>query len=101
MFKSMRCLLAIIVICLGCPSVLLSRQAETDKQQGISPISGIGNKATVSANYGHLPLSFEPNKGQADKDVEFLSRGPGFTLSLCHEEAMIRLDSAGHAGPDR
>src|SRR5262249_33994422 len=79
---------------------LLSLPAAHDKQQGIPPISGVEHKATVSATYGHLPLSFEPNQGQADSDVQFLSRGPGFTLSLCDEEAIIRLDSARKAVPE-
>src|SRR5262249_43710336 len=48
----------------------------------------------ISNVYGHLSLSFEPNQGQADKDVQFLSRGPGFTLSLCDNEAIIRVEPA-------
>jgi hypothetical protein len=39
--------------------------------------------------YGNLPLSFEPNMGQADSRVRFLSRGPGYTLFLTSEEAIL------------
>jgi hypothetical protein len=28
----------------------------------------------VVANYGQLPLSFEPNRGQTDRRVQFVSR---------------------------
>src|SRR4029077_17584222 len=41
--------------------------------------------------YGNLPLSFEPNTGQADARVRFLSRGPGYTLFLTSEEAVLAL----------
>lgn len=35
------------------------------------------------AAYGNLPLSFEPNQGQTDARVRFLSRGQGYTF-LAH-----------------
>ena len=38
-----------------------------------------------------LPLSFEPNIGQADPHVKFLSRGPGYTLFLTEDEAVLAL----------
>jgi hypothetical protein len=43
--------------------------------------------------YGHLPLSFEGNRGQTDSRVRFLSRGPGYTLFLTQREAVLRLRS--------
>lgn len=41
--------------------------------------------------YGKLPLSFEPNQGQADPQVKFLSRGDGYNLSLSSSEAVLSL----------
>ena len=41
--------------------------------------------------YGNLPLSFEPNQGQTDSQVEFLSRGRGYTLFLTATEAVLSL----------
>jgi hypothetical protein len=38
------------------------------------------------------PLSFEPNRGQADPAVEFLSHGSGFALSLAPGEIALRLE---------
>ena len=32
--------------------------------------------------YSRLPLSFEPNQGQTDPRVQYLSRGRGYTLLL-------------------
>src|SRR4051794_7626447 len=38
-----------------------------------------------------LPLSFEPNRGQARHDVEYLVRNCGYTLSLERGAAVITL----------
>jgi hypothetical protein len=53
--------------------------------------------ASVAASdaYGKLPLSFEANQGQSDKQVKFLSRGPGYALFLTPTEAVLSLQ----AGP--
>ena len=48
-------------------------------------------KLTATENYGKLPLSFEPNLGQSAKQVEFLSRGKGYTLFLTSAEAVLSL----------
>src|SRR5688500_10696516 len=32
--------------------------------------------------FGRLPLTFEANHGQTDPHVQFLARGPGYTLFL-------------------
>src|SRR5271157_4936552 len=41
--------------------------------------------------HAKLLLSFEPNLGQADPRVKFLSRGPGYTLFLAEDEAVVAL----------
>lgn len=58
-------------------------------------------KATVT-NYKR-PLSFEPNRGQTQKRVDFLARGTGYTLFLSHAEAVIVLErgSEPKQGPQR
>ncbi len=47
--------------------------------------------ARVVESYGRLPLSFEPNQGQADAQVTFLSRGSGHALFLTSSEAVLAL----------
>ncbi len=49
----------------------------------------------VAENYGKLPLSFEANRGQSDKQVQFLSRGRGYTLFLTKDEAVLSLRRSG------
>ena len=40
---------------------------------------------------GKTPLAFEANRGQTDAQVRFLSRGPGYTLFLTPDEAVLTL----------
>ncbi len=48
-------------------------------------------KAQVFETYGKIPIHFEPNQGQADDEVKFLSRGSGYTLFLSANEAVLSL----------
>ena len=48
-------------------------------------------RARVAESFGRLPLSFEHNKGQIDKQVKFLSHGPGYDLFLTSTEAVLRV----------
>jgi hypothetical protein len=41
--------------------------------------------------YAQIPLSFEPNQGQTDPQVQFLSRGSGYALFLTPTEAVLSL----------
>jgi len=41
-----------------------------------------------------LPLSFEPNMGQADPRVKFVSRGREYTLFLTKDEAVLRMQKS-------
>ena len=50
-----------------------------------------GARMRVSQAYGTLPMSFEPNRGQTDGRVKFLSRGSGYTLLLTQTEATLAL----------
>ncbi len=48
-------------------------------------------KLQVAGLYGRLSLSFEPNLGQSDPQVKFLSRGNGYSLFLTSTEAVLAL----------
>jgi hypothetical protein len=56
-----------------------------------SKATDAANKMRVSEAYGKLPMSFEPNRGQTDKRVKFLSRGSGYALFLASNEATLAL----------
>src|SRR5579864_7540897 len=53
----------------------------------------------ASSMMAHLPLMFEPNRGQANLDpsdtrARFIARGPGYTLFLGTEGAIVSLRSS-------
>jgi hypothetical protein len=54
----------------------------------------------VAANYGKLPLSFEPNHGQTDARVQFLARGAGYTIFLSPTSATFALRRNSAAGAE-
>jgi RHS repeat-associated protein len=45
----------------------------------------------IDVAYAQLPLSFEANQGQTDAQVNFLSRGDGYSLFLTPGEAVLSL----------
>ena len=47
--------------------------------------------ARMSAAYDSLPLSFEPNRGQAPDDVRFSARGNGYGLFLTSTQAVLAM----------
>jgi hypothetical protein len=48
--------------------------------------------AAVSSSYASLPLAFEPNAGRTDRRVDYIARGPGYTLFLTPRESVLSLD---------
>ena len=67
----------------------------------------IAYSSLVAAAYAQTPAVrsftqaqqiFEPNRGQAVKSVDFISRGPGYSLSLTSNAAYLQLLSPTRAG---
>src|SRR5256885_3563981 len=58
---------------------------------GFTSPAGAATNARVSESYGKLPLQFEANRGQTDKAVRFVSRGPGYSVYLTAGEAVLVL----------
>src|SRR5947208_3470273 len=52
------------------------------------------SKLQAIESYGKLPLRFEANKGQTDRQVNFVARGRAYTLFLAENEAVFALRSA-------
>jgi hypothetical protein len=55
-------------------------------------------QARALAQYGKLPLSFEENRGQADSQVRFLSRGSGYAILLTPAEVFLNVRAPGKPG---
>lgn len=52
----------------------------------------------LQGDYGRLPLSFESNRGQFDRRVQFVARGRGYGLALTPAEAVLVLRKQGSYG---
>jgi len=63
-----------------------------------SPAASEVAAARLDASYGHLPLSFEPNVGQAGGGVDFVAHGPGYTVLLSAAAATLHLQQGADAG---
>ncbi|HWB12833.1 MAG TPA: SBBP repeat-containing protein [Pirellulales bacterium] len=50
--------------------------------------------AQVQQEYGQLPLTFEANQGQTNSQVDFLTRGPGYSMFLTGTGVVIDLQQA-------
>ena len=71
------------------------------------PDEAISNSASPAPNsrslahYANLPLSFEPNRGQTDPQVNYLARGQGYTVFLTPSEAVFSVPSQSALEPSR
>ena len=72
------------------PAVLLAADAPA-RALAAKGQANAALRAQAARNYGRLPLAFEPNRGQTDKSVKFLSRGRGYQLFLTQDEAVLSL----------
>ncbi len=89
--------LAALLLITGLPAPL--KTAPSYAGGGVAPASAAeslsrpdaATEARVTDIYGKLPLSFEANQGQSDRQVRFLSRGSGYSLFLTPTEAVLVL----------
>jgi len=61
----------------------------------VTPTNSSIDHERIAKAYAKLPLSFEPNRGQTDAEVDFLARGVGYTLFLSAGNAVLSLRTAG------
>ncbi len=72
-------------------------------QTGLTTVPSSGKAAPsirAVVNYGKLPLSFEPNQGQTAKEVQWLARGPEYTLYLAGGDAVLQMNKITAAKRD-
>jgi alpha-tubulin suppressor-like RCC1 family protein len=67
---------------------LLGRTQESEVAPSTPAFASIVN---LQSDFGKLPLSFEANEGQTAPSVQFLSRGPGYTLFLAGGTTVLSL----------
>src|SRR5215471_8495956 len=71
--------------------VILALASLTPLVSGVNASTATSSANQIIDSYGKLPLSFEPNQGQARSEVRFLSQGHGYTLLLTQNEAVLAL----------
>src|SRR5688500_8284056 len=85
-------LLALLLLgVLALAPVTLSHKAADRLSRNVTGNISSGASIPETAFNRDLPLSFEPNVGQTDKQVRFLSRAPGYNLFLTATEAVFAL----------
>ncbi|WP_295588324.1 SBBP repeat-containing protein [uncultured Lamprocystis sp.] len=70
-----------------------------------TPLSALAQDAATAkpgilADYGRVPMHFEPNQGQTAEEVRYLARGAGYSLFLTNAEAVLVLHKNAATGPD-
>jgi len=68
---------------------------------GVSPTTTPVSTTQAISNYGNTPLQFEPNEGQTDRRVGYLSHGPGYTLFLTSAGATLAFVQRPPKAPHR
>jgi hypothetical protein len=72
----------------------LSAQRVSAAPAGLSKEPDAATKQRVVQQFEQSPLHFEANQGQVGGGTRFFSRGPGYTLFLTPNEAVLSLQSA-------
>jgi uncharacterized repeat protein (TIGR01451 family) len=62
--------------------------------------SSLKSKPGARAILGQLPIIFEPNQGQADPRAKFMARGPGYSLFLKTDGAVLAMQTAHALRPE-
>lgn len=64
---------------------------ENQSRTETSSVDEALQKQKIIENYGKLPISFEPNRGQTDKRVKFLANGTNYSMFLNGSETFVNL----------
>jgi hypothetical protein len=72
--------------------VLLAADIDGQPTALFPPVnSSPARESSGTQNYGRLPLTFEPNRGQTDKDVLFVAAGVRYRVDLKARSAAVKL----------
>ena len=96
--SSVVCLAVVLVLACGSAAKrgAHARSAQIGHGAGAVAVPVPANRPSgseVVAEYGKLPLAFEPNLGQANPEAKFLARGVGYELFLTPKESVFVLNT--------
>ena len=72
-------------------SLGLTTFGQTSRTTAPSPVKAVPSTQAM-IHYAQLPLSFEPNRGQTSANVQWLARGPEYTLFLAGSDAVLQMN---------
>jgi hypothetical protein len=86
----------------GRPTTDRRGRSRTSRPRAELAVESLEDRSLPStlADYGHVPLAFEPNQGQADAVVNYLARGSDYALFLTDTATVLSLQQPGAAGSD-
>ena len=79
---------------------LLATAAGADSSLGAAQFRDHAANPSLTQSYSQWPLSFAQNRGQADAQIEFLARRPGYSLYF-FSESIVFAPERSEAGPSR
>ena len=89
------------VLLFTAPLSLSQTSPGSSATQSVSSTHGLPASQKVPekamSTLGRLPLSFQPNLGQTDSRVQWLSQGPEYTLFLTGHDAVLKLEKTAPA----
>jgi len=88
---------SLIVALLTIGSIVIGASVSAYRPPQHSYSEAAATRVSVSRAYGQLPLSFEPNVGQARRDVDYLAHGAGFAIYLSPTAATLTVAGAAAA----
>ncbi len=74
---------------LSCASAAQGADTGSATRPGTTRAASVARK--ILRHYASLPLSFEPNVGDSNPEVKFLSRGQGYSLFLTAHRAVLQV----------
>ncbi|HWW13818.1 MAG TPA: choice-of-anchor tandem repeat GloVer-containing protein [Candidatus Dormibacteraeota bacterium] len=80
---------------IGLAALVIAAPSAAQRPAGSGSAGQTQEGAQVKVRHAEIPLSFEPNMGQADGRVKFLSRGSGYELFLTADKAVLLLKKSG------
>ena len=79
------------VLSLLLPTLIRTNTSHSTKIAASQPSNGAFAAKDWKGGYSQLPMGFEENRGQAPRDVRFVSHGSGYGVAFAPQEADITL----------
>ena len=90
---------SVLLVALIAALFLLPHHTDSQLKSARSESAHDARRETLARNFGQLPLSFEANRGQTAKNVDFVARGGGYAMFLSPTQATLSLKKSSAKTP--